>query len=215
MSNVNQSDVLNVFRCLNSSGVDWLLLRNTGDELPNNLAEGKDIDILVRPDDRDRMITHLVSNSFYTIRHPYDEDIKLYGIHDFDMLKTDANLLLDINYEIACRSTDGGQWIPLDKEIQESVWCNRIVKSMAGEDISMPSDEDLFVTTLARCVFVKRSFTQWHRKKLSELFERVGLSGAAQKLPLVFFAYSQRLLNLIQGERYDEIVEDYLSFADY
>jgi len=33
---------------LNSSGIEWILLRNTDDELPDSLEVRKDIDILVK-----------------------------------------------------------------------------------------------------------------------------------------------------------------------
>jgi hypothetical protein len=215
MKYFNRQYIWTLFETLNSSGVDWLLLRNTEDELPDHLSEGKDVDILIDFKDWDVMRRHLFDHSFKQIQHPLSHDTKLYGVHEFENFLAPSGVLLDINFEIAVRSLDQGQWVPLDRSIQRSAWANRIKIDLTGQAIMILGNEDLFVATIARCIFDKKFFSPWHLAKLSQLFSCSDEESLRFKLNLVFFKYSARIFELVKQGRTEEVIDKYLSFSDY
>lgn len=204
-----------VFEILNASQIPYLLLRNTEDELPYHLKYGKDIDILVRYEDRKKLLEVLSENKVNRVRHPHHNGVKLYGVHEFEKFKTQNKVLLDINYEIVVRSLDRGQWIPLDQVIQSSVWEKARQVDVGGVSVPMLGNEDLWVTTLALCVFDKKEFFPWHQQMLSGLLPSVDQSDVEGKLRLIFFKYTDRLLDLVKKGQYQNIFDDYVSFKNY
>ncbi len=215
MMYLSQECISELISMLNNSCVEWLLLRNTEDALPDGLPGGKDVDVLLRFQDRDKMQQCLNEYGCRRIRHPLRDDVRLYGVHPFEMYQTSGGVLLDINFEIVVRSLDRGQWIPLDQFIQASAWENRVALQLAGLSVPMLGDEDLFVTTVARCIFDKKEFSVWHSKKLTALLSGCDEGDILCRLRLIFFKYSDRLLEQIKAGRFEAIVNDYLSFSEY
>lgn len=205
----------NALSLLNSSGIEWILLRNTNDELPEHLDVKKDIDILVKPIDRKAIHDFLMANQFSEIRHPLANDIRLYGVDAFKMYKNPVGLLIDINFQAVVRSLDQGQWIPLDQSIQRDIWLNRQCASIGTERVPVPAIEDLFVLTISRCVFDKKDFTIWHRNLLLHALRQCDLRSLMEKLDLIFFKFAPQLIDLVKNDEFDEIIPAYLSFSDY
>lgn len=215
MSYYEPGQILEIFEILNASQLSYLLLRNSGDELPGHLEWGKDIDVLIRHENRKKLLNVLLENGFRQVRHPRRNDVKLYGVHQFEMFRSQDQVLLDVNYEIAVQSIDRGQWIPLDQVIQLSAWGNAQNIIIGGVSVPVLSNEDLWVSTLARCVFDKKKFSPWHREMLFHLLPLVDLDDIEEKLRLIFFKYTETLLNLAKKGEYQKIVDDYVSFKDY
>jgi len=200
---------------LSSSDIEWILLRNTNDELLERLDVKKDIDVLVKSRDKKKIHNFLLANQFSEIRHPLANDIRLYGVDEFRMYKNTQGLLIDINFQAVVRSLDHGQWIPLDQMIQGELWLNRRSVSVGGERVPMPALEDMFVLALSRCIFDKKDFTAWHRDLLRQTLGQCNLDSLVKKLDLVFFKFAPRLIDLVKLNKFDEIIPDYLSFSDY
>lgn len=205
----------NALSLLNSSGIDWILLRNTNDELPGHLDVKKDIDILVRSKDKKAVHDFLLINQFSEIRHPLIDDIRLYGVDAFRKYKSLEGLLIDINFQAVVRSLDQGQWIPLDQSIQKDIWLNKQSVLIGKEHVPMPAIEDLFILTISRCIFDKKDFTIWHRHMLVHTLLQCDLCLLRYKLDLIFFKFSPKLINLVKSGQFDEIIPVYLSFSDY
>jgi len=200
---------------LNSSGIEWILLRNTNDELPGCLEVKKDIDILVRPDNKAEMHAFLLANQFSEIQHPFINDVRLYGVDAFRKYKNSNGLLVDINFQAVVRSLDRGQWIPLDQSIQDELWMNKRSVLIGEAHVSMPSVEDLFVLTLSRCIFDKKDFTVWHRDLLHQKLGQCDIELLKKKLDLVFFKFAPQLIELVRNSEFDELISNYLSFSYY
>jgi hypothetical protein len=211
----DRDNIICLFDVMNNSCVEWLLLRNTDDELPDKLLFGKDVDVLVRYENRNAFRKVLLKSGFRQISHPLFNDIKLYGVHEFEMYRSKNNVLLDVNFEIAVRSLDQGQWIPLDQSIQSSAWQNMTFINLAGVNVPVLGNEDLFVAIIVRCVYDKKYFSHWHVKKLNLLIDSCDDNILRTKLKVIFFRYSDRLLKLAMLGNYCEIIDDYLSYADY
>jgi hypothetical protein len=216
MSIVKGVNIVSFFKLLNKYNINYVLLRNINNEIPNKLKEGKDIDLLMRFDERDNNISFLEENGFRKLKHPHRNNIYLYGVNKFEFYQNKLKVLIDVNYQVACRSIDAGQWIPLDQEIQESIWLNkRFVENKDGLSYWTLSFEDEFVTLITRCIFDKEKFEEFYINRINELVEVVKLDKVMSKFKLIYFKFSSRLISLIKEKEFDHIINEYLSFKEY
>lgn len=215
MNYIDSDQIENALEVLNASGLEWILLRNSGDELPEKLNPGKDIDVLMKSSDALTIHDHLTESGFSLIPHPFRHDVRLYEVHEFKKYSNSYGILIDINFEIVVRSLDQGQWIPLDQEIQYRAWSNRIFTRIGNVRVPILGNEELFVSTLARCVFDKKLFSVWHQNMLYKLFMTCDQAKLKAELGLIFFGYTDRMLSLVRERQFDIIIKDYISCADY
>lgn len=214
MSFVDPKIVLNIFEDINKVGVDYVLLRNIGQELPNKLEKNKDIDLLVRYEDRKKFKNSLLADGWQKCWHPHDNGsnfIFLYSMQPFEMYKKD-DVHLDVCYQLNCRSTNG-EWMPLDEHLQENLWKERII----DENLSVPKLGNTYqlVHLLTRSVFDKKEFTQPYIIEIEKLIEKVDLKELSDLLEPVFFKYSPRLVERIKTQNYEGIFTDFISFSSY
>jgi len=217
MNYIKPKEIVKTFKLLNESGLDYILLRNIDNELPNKLKIGKDIDILVHKKDEKLFQEFFRKNNYETIPHPLRHDVFLYGVDKFQFkYNNNNNILFDLNFQLAVRSLDAGQWIPLDQKIQESAWENRIFEKVDEEfGYWRLSYNDEFVILIARSIFDKRIFQKRYIKKIEELKSKIDLDDVRKKLELVFFKYTQYLLKIIENKEYTTIIKNYLQFKEY
>ena len=214
MNCVKSDEIVNIFQLLNERKVEYVLMRNINNELPHDLEIGKDIDILVK--DRNKVVEVLKAYKFNKINHPHENNIFLYGVAKFEFYKNNENILFDLNFQIAVRSLDAGQWIPLDQVIQESAWQNkRFERAGGGLEYWTFSYEDEFVVLIARSIFDKKEFQAGYVSRLDELLPMVNKDNVLKKLQLIFFKYAPLLLRQIEGQSYHDVVRNYLEFKEY
>ncbi len=58
------------FDLMNSSNIDYVLIKNIREELPNSLPDGKDIDILVKPESK-ILFEKVMKKYFFLKCHPW------------------------------------------------------------------------------------------------------------------------------------------------
>ena len=214
MNYVKSDDLVDIFKLLNESKLEYILMRNINNELPHILEIGKDIDILVK--DRNKVAEVLKKNKFNKINHPHENNIFLYGVEKFEFYKNNEDVLFDLNFQIAVKSLDAGQWIPLDQSIQESAWQNkRFERAGGGLEYWTFSYEDEMVALIARSVFDKKEFQAGYVSRLDELLPMVNKDDVLNKLQLIFFKYAPILLCQIERQNYPDIVINYLKFKEY
>jgi hypothetical protein len=155
---IDKNEIIRVFEQLNSSNLDYLLLRNINQELPGKLKEGKDIDLLVHKDDLEKWIPFFKTIGFNVIQHPLRNDVFLYETDPFVfLLHKESGLIIDLNFQLCVRSLDKGQWIPLDQEIQLSAFENKIFEETPlGLNYWTLGKEDRFITLITRSIFDKK-----------------------------------------------------------
>ena len=56
MKYYSEADIIHFFNALNKSALNYILLRNIGNELPAELLIGKDIDLLIKKTDEEKFI---------------------------------------------------------------------------------------------------------------------------------------------------------------
>ena len=200
---IRSKELINIFTLLNKQKLNYILMRNIDKELPNNLIIGKDIDILVYKKDEKQFVNFFNANNYETMNHPFKYDIFLYGVDRFEFKynNNNNNILFDLNFQIAVRSLDAGQWIPLDQSIQESAWKNRRFEQL-NEDFGYwtLSYEDEFVSLVARSIFDKKEFQSGYVKRIDELSSIIEKLNVIEKLNMVFFKFTPFLMDYIDNK---------------
>ena len=214
MSFIENQEIINIFKLLNKNNIKYILMRNIDNELPTHLEIGKDIDLLVN--NREKIVDFFKNNNFKKINHPHQNNIFLYGVKKFEFYKNDKEILFDLNFQIAVRSLDAGQWIPLDETIQLSAWENRRFEQQS-EDFGYwtLSYDDEFISLVARSIFDKKEFKDAYIKRIEELFVLINKEEVVKKLNMVFFNFTPYLLEMIEKQEFDNIITNYLQFKEY
>jgi len=215
MSYVNPKAIIDIFNNLNAAGLRYILIRNINNELPGSLRIGKDIDLLVPYNERNKIINFLAEKGFKNIRHPLCNDIFLYGANKFEFFVNNDNVLLDLNYQLTCRSLNAGEWIPLDNKIQDSSWENKklnIINRFTYYSLGM---EDELVALVTRSVFDKKEFQEGYIKRIDELICATDVNDVIAKFQLIFFKFTSLLLSMLKKRQYEMILDRYISFSEY
>lgn len=212
---IDRKDVLDVFSMLNKNQISYVLLRNIDKELPDNLNEDKDIDILVKREDKEKFQKVLYNNGFKNKIHPWDFGNNFVFLYAMDKLEfySKGKINLDICYQLCCRSINAKEWMPIDQMINNSVWENK--KLNKNYDWYELSYEDELIHLLTRCIFDKGEFNSGYRKRISELMRKVDMDAEYKKLNVVFFKFTYKLVELIEKNEFDKIVNDYMTFTEY
>ena len=218
MKLIETNEVKAIFNLLNNSNLNYIITWNINNELPSNLKVGKDIDILINKKDEKKFVNFFLSHNYHAINHPFKYDIFLYGVDRFEFKYMNKNNQIDFDlvFQIAVRSLDAGQFIPLDKVIQESAWKNKRFEKLSDDfGYWTLSYEDEFICLIARSIFDKRDFKSGYRTRITKLFDIVDKKNIVEKLNLIFFKFTPHLFKYIEDGNYDEIIINYLKFKEY
>ncbi len=211
---ISSSDVISFFHEMNNGNLPYILIRNISGELPYSLSQGKDIDLLVKNDGV--VENFLLDRDFVEVIHPHCNNIFLYGVTPFKFfVNHKAGIILDLHFQLCCRSLNAGEWIPLDNSIQLSAWedFREVVDNKFSYKALSLADE--LTCLIARCVFDKKAFSLGYKMRINELMSVVQQDELELKLELIFFKYSKTLLSKLQQQSFDDIYNDYLKFKDY
>ena len=215
MSNPNARRVIALLEEFDSSNTRYAVVRDIENALPKAYLGDRDVDIIIHPEDKFRAAELLQTNGWLKVLHPYDNKrdfVFLYRMDRFEFY-VKGNAKLDICYQLACRSTNAGEWVPLDQEIQESVWLRRERDGAKCCYVLDPIDE--CVHLLARAFFDKRVIPQGYRERISDLFLKVGEAALSERLRLVFFSAAPVVVSVIKEDDFDMLHQRVLSFVDY
>lgn len=213
--NVSSESIICFFNSLNCEKIKYILIRNIGSELPYSLETGKDIDLLVKSSERDKMIRFLENNYFKKIRHPNQHNIFLYGIKKPEMFTHENGLMVDIEYQLTCRSLNAGEVIPLGQKIQKSAWNHRKLVEAGGITSYRLDINDEFVMLITRAVFDKKEFPEAYANEIEKILKKINFDVVEEKLALIFFKFTPILLEQVKKGSYKRIRENYLAFKDY
>lgn len=213
---IPERDIWSAFEILNENQIDYLLLRNLDNELPGSLMSNKDIDIWVNPECKQKMEQVLKKHGWSRQIHPWDfgnNFIFLYSMDEFQMYRKN-NLHIDVCFQLCCRSLNAGEWFPLDEAIQMSVFRDR--RRVNDKPwIYQLSYENELLHLITRSIFDKKKFTTIYIKRIKYLMEKVDLNEFKKKIQLVFFKFTDTLIDLIQNDSFGEIRITYISFKNY
>lgn len=211
-----EKDIRDFFSLLNDN-VIYILTKNIGNELPQKLAKGKDIDIIVHPDYYEKFKTLLKIWGYKQIIHPHGAELGwkyLYGMRKaYKYENKSSHIQVDV-YDCLCtKSAMMNAWLPLDKKINANIWMEKQWDSKNKWWIL--DDATMLVYLITRCVFEKNSFSELYKMEIEKRKQYLANKVVIEKLESVFFKFTSVLIKLIQDRKYDNIISRYYSFVDY
>ncbi len=210
-------DVRELFNILNAHNINYILTKNISDELPDKLKIGKDIDLIIHPNDYDKFKTLLADFGYRKITHPHGKEVGwifMYGAHENIFLRHATNsLIVDAYAELCTKSIVMNAWLPLDRIIQESVWADKVWD--AENQWWIMDDENMIIYLITRSVFEKNKFTEAYIREIDKRMRFLVSPDARRKLEKVFFKFTNTLLKMVSKGKYKEILTAYLMFTDY
>lgn len=207
---VDPAHVKALFSLLNETGVRYLLLKNIEEELPSALKLTKDIDILVLPEDRERLAAILEEKGYAHVPHPKREERRMEGLDPFDLYVWE-DILLDVCYQLCCHGLDPHEWRAFGKEMQDSLWGNAVYDARCR--CYRLGEEEELIYLLARAVFDKRGFQRSYIKRIGELLTRVEQQRVSGRLEWIFPGYAGRLLEAAGNGQFEGLAEAYFQYA--
>jgi hypothetical protein len=207
------------FNMLNEHSVNYALIKNIGNELPEKLPEGKDIDILVHPESKQLFENIMLDNNYHTHTPPLGISNGWnfgYGLPEYQFWKKEnipCDFYIDASFALCCKSLVPKTWIPLDRKINENVWGNKVFDKQ--NNCWKIDDRNLLVYLLVRCIFDKQYFSEAYIQEIEKLEELLFDSYVQEALKLVFFKFTPKLIELLKDRKYASAINEYISFKEY
>ncbi len=220
MSNYNSGKLINkFFENINSSEIEYVLIKNIDDELPSRLKKEKDIDLLVRINSKDCLMKIMKEISFVRCSHPLSKRLGwmyLYGLNEYMiwMFKDSNNIFyVDVSFELSCKGLMEKTLIPLDKRIQLRIWEKK--EWDQHKKWWIMDKETRFVYDIVRCIFDKRHFEERYINDVNVLKSVIDWVIVEDLFDKIFFNFTDVLIKRINDNDYDSIINDYYSFSNY
>jgi hypothetical protein len=136
----------------------------------------------------------------------------LYGMDVFNDFYY-AGFVITATFQLACRSTMHGAWIPLDRTIGEYALEKRVMDTKSGL-YRLEGKRD-FVYKLAKCVFTDKIFSQSARREIQDYEYLISDSQLVSFLEKVFFKFTPTLIEMLKNRNFEVIIPSYYHFSDY
>lgn len=206
-------DINSFFDDLENYNIDFVVLRDLNNALPNNLSEEKDVDIMIKNTDINKFHSLVKKRKLKRIKHPWDfgrNFVFLYNMNEFEMYKIDR-INIDICFELPVRSLNNREWMPLDDYIYQSIWKTK----KKHDSYYILGDTELLVHLISRSLLDKNEFSKIYIAKIESLFTNVDKDELNRMLSLVFFKFTNKLIELLSKKKYSVIYKEYLTFSEY
>lgn len=207
------------FDDLNKSGIQYVLIKNIGGELPNYLEDGKDIDILVLNSEQGRFSQFMKEHDFESLDPPMGRKNGwnfAYRLPEYQFWKKrniKYTFYIDASFKLACKSLMPNMWIPLDQKINNDIWKNKVFDSKNNWWIM--DEKTIFVYMIARSILDKHMFKDVYISDIEKKRFLLDDAEIREKLSLIFFKYTDHLIELIKNGSYATIFDDYIAFTEY
>lgn len=214
---INPILINDFFDGLNKANVSYVLIKNIDNELPEKLKAGKDIDILVEKSSMKTFRTYMRMKARKII-HPYGKEMgwrNIYGLEDFEFwrLKTYDDVFVDVSNKLCCHSLMPQIWIPLDNKIQEDIWKNKVFDKQ--NKWWRIDDNVLYIYLVVRCVFDKKIFPDIYKLEIEKKKNIVDMNIVRSYFKVIFFSFTDKLMEMLDHREYDLIVETYIKYKNY
>jgi hypothetical protein len=217
---IEREAIQQFFHALNDAEIPYVLLKNIGNEIPDQVPSGKDIDILVREDAAQQMSTFIRQLGFQKVPHPLGKErgwAFAYGLPPYQFWRQRTlmgnDLYIDICYRLSCRSLTPKIWIPLEAWITSSIWLHR--EWDAANGWWRMDEENLYVYLVVRCIFDKAGFSGAYITELEDRSALLDSPGVEKRFERIFFRFTAKLIHLLRNKQYAEIAQAYITFTGY
>lgn len=188
-----------LFRILAKNDIEYAIL-DVSDSI---------INILCKAEKKKQVKQALGSDGWKRIKDT-SNDVYLYGMDHFLYFENNGMKTV-ICFQIACRSTLNGEWVPLDRKI--NTYAMSLIESRDGLSYLCPEDELCYL--LAKCVFTKKKFSETDTTRIKNCFGRVSIEKLMPKLEGVFFRFSGKMMDMIRQGDFNNIISSLWQFAEY
>ncbi len=207
------------FSQLNDSNIEYVLIKNISDEIPNNLKNGKDIDILVNENYIKEFHKFMIAHNFKKKTHPYGKKngyVFAYKLKEYQFWKfnnRNFKFFVDVSFKLSCRSITPNVWIPLDNIINEDIWKNKIFDKK--NNLWIMDDETILIYLFCRAIFDKKEFKNGYITEIEKRKSLLKKESVKYKLSKIFFSYTDNLISQVENNSYETIINNYVTFKDY
>ena len=203
--------IIKTFKKLNSKKIDYIVLRKQ--EQIQKVSLTSDLDLIAKWEQREK-IKELFTNLGYSFYDDQKNNTYLYGSKPhWHFLNKKEDVHIDIVFGLFYKSTSQGEWIPVHKLLQESIWNNKKIVSSFWK--YKPSNIDLLIHLICHCIFDKRKIDDYYSGQILKLFKLVNKKELTKKLEVIFFKFTPVLVKKISKEDFDNLFGDYISFGGY
>lgn len=201
-------------KLLNVNRIQYVLIKNDDNVLPNSLKKGEDIDFLVHPSDYDRLIDIAVVNGYEKIVGESCKRYFLYQLREDILLKKD-DCFFHFFEALSCNplTNMGNCKMPMETIVQEYLWSNRVWDS--DNNWWIMDDIMILLYLIVRSVFDKMRFRD---KYVREIEKRIIYIDGKEFYTLartVFWGFTPRMIEMIKKKEYERILGGYLSYMNY
>lgn len=176
-------------------------------------VHGSVITLCVHPDDYSAFKNMVKANRGRQIQHPYGKKHGykyLYQMKEFKMYEF-GSVYYEVFCQLPCLSNTPKMWIPLDRKVQASLWENQ--REECG--YSFISDEDYWIYRLSKSFYLKKALDDYDKEFFSNSSVDLASETLREKLALIVFSYTDRLLTKVISHSFDGLVVDYYSYREY
>jgi len=213
MNTAKSELVIKLFDTLDAQGVNFITLRGFN-LIPDQVSQEQDVDLLIHPDSI-KLATQLFENHGFSATSIDPKDtVYMYGTHPsiFFVYKS-LDIAFHVVEELAYKSLHKCEMVPLDKELQESIFEN---KRRVDEIWKyMPSYEDELLMLLCRCIYDKRTVPENYKDRIEELAGKTDTEKLLEHYNSVFIKSTPMLLSTVAKGETEYIFERYITFSNY
>lgn len=211
---VDSKIITDFIELLNTNAFNYVLIKNDGNKIPYKIESGKDVDFLIHPDDYDRLVETVVKNGY---DKRIGESCKRYFLYqlreDIFLKKEDCYFHLYDALPCSPITNMGECKMPLDNAVQEYIWKNKVWDQKNKWWIM--DETAILLYLIVRSVFDKRHFKDVYINEIQKRIDYIDSENFYRLAHTVFFAFTDRLIELIKAEDYEHVICSYLSFREY
>lgn len=169
---------------------------------------------IVQIDDYEKYKALIQKETAFTAgEHPYGSMfgyLFLYQMKPFKLFEVDG-VYNEVYFQLPCMSLSPKTWVPLDRMIQRRVW----EQEKEEDGIRMLDEVSRYIYRLCYSVFKKNGISQWDRNFFDSHQKVLEIPAFRECLEMVFFLYTDDLIQMLKDRRYDEIIPGYYGFDKY
>lgn len=211
---VNPKIIEEFFELLNSHNIKYVLIKNDRNLIPNFVKLGDDIDILVHPNDYNFFVDVMKNNGYNRLPGESKKYFFVYKLKaDIYLQKKEA--FFHAYDKLSCISFTnmGKSRIPLDNYIQNCIWETR--KWDKQKKWWIMDDKIILLYLIVRSLLDKRMFREKYIEEIKLRNYLLDDSEFKKICSLVFFKFTNTLIELLKNEKYESIFKEYQHFCDY
>lgn len=211
---VDPKIIKDFLKLLNKQKLKYVLIKNDGKKLPNNLENGKDIDFLIYPNEYNRLIEIVDINGYKRLIGEACKRYFLYQLKEDIFIKKE-DCYFHFYEKLSCNplTNMGNCKIPLDTIIQEYIWKHRIWDKVNNWWIM--DDVSILLYLLIRSIFDKKEFREIYIREIEQRIEYIDSEMFYSLAKAVFFGFTARMIKLVKMKKYERILNEYLSYRSY